>query len=59
MDTILDMTQDFLSYVCFHLFPTDVAWDNIAFFCSRRVIELEYCFGKIVPVNAIMDAFSL
>ena len=29
MDTILDMTKVFLSSVCFRLFPTDVAWDNI------------------------------
>ena len=32
MDTILDMTKVFLSSVCFLLFPTDVACDNILFF---------------------------
>ena len=29
MDTILDMTKVFMSSVCFRLFPTDVACDNI------------------------------
>ena len=29
MDTILDMTKVFLSSVCFLLFSTDVACDNI------------------------------
>ena len=50
MDTILDMTKDFLSFVCFRLLPTDVAWDNICFFCSYQVIALEYFF--------IMDTIS-
>ena len=31
MDTILDVTIVFLSSVCFLLFPTDVACDNICF----------------------------
>ena len=53
------MTKVFLSSVCFHLFPTDVAWDNIFFFCSCRVIALAYCFGKMVPVTAITDAIYL
>ena len=56
MDTILDMTKVFLSSVCFRLFPADVACDNIFFFCLCRVITLAYCFGKMVPVTAIMDA---
>ena len=59
MDTILDMTKVFLSYVCFRLFPTEVAWENIFFFCLCRVITLAYYFGKMVPVTAIMDAISL
>ena len=53
MDTILDTTKVFLSYVCFHLLPTDVAWDNIFFFYSCRVIALAYIFGKMAPVTAI------
>ena len=59
MDTILDMTEVFLSSVCFRLFPIDVACDTIFYFCSCRVITLAYCFGKMVPVTAIMDAISL
>ena len=59
MDTILDMAKVFLSSVCFCLFPTGVACDNIFFFCSCQVITLEYHFGKMVPVIAIMDAISL
>ena len=59
MDTILDVKKVFLSSVCFLLFPTDVAWDNIFFFCSCRLITLAYCFGKMVPVTAIMDTISL
>ena len=59
MDTILDMTKVFLSTVCFRLFPTDVAWDNIFFFCSCWVITLAYYFGEMVPVTSIMDAISL
>ena len=59
MDNILDMTKVFLSSDGFLLFPTDVAWDNICFFCSCRVIALAYCFGKMAPVTATMDAISL
>ena len=59
MDTILDMTKVFLSSVYFRLFPTDVAWDNIFFFCLCRVITLAYCFGKMMPVTTIMDEISL
>ena len=59
LDTILDMTKKILSSVYFCLLPTDVAQDNVFLFCSCRVIALEYIFGKIVPVTAIMDAFSL
>ena len=59
MNTILDMTKVFLSSVCFLLFPTDVACNNIFFFCSCRVITLAYRFGKMVPVTAVMDAIFL
>ena len=59
MDKILDTTIFFLSSVCFRLLPTDVAWDNIFFFCSYQVITLAYSFGKIVPVTTIMDVISL
>ena len=59
MDTILDMKKVFLSSVCFRLFPTDVACDNICFFCLCQVITLAYHFGKMVPVTAIMDAISI
>ena len=59
MDTILDMTKVFLSSFCFRLFPTDVACDNVFFFCSCQVITLAYRFGEMVPVTAIMDAISL
>ena len=59
MNTILDMKKGFLSSACFRLLPTDVAWDNIFFFCSCQVIILEYVSGKMVPVTAIMDAISL
>ena len=48
-----------LSSVCFCLFPIYVACENIVFFCSCRIITLAYCFGKMVPVTAIMDAVSL
>ena len=51
--------KSFLSSVCLRLFPIDVAWDNIFFFCSWRVITLAYRFGKMVPVTAIMNAISL
>ena len=50
--------KSFLSSVCFLIFPTDVACDNIVF-CSYRVITLAYRFGKMVPVTAIMYAISL
>ena len=59
MDTILDMTKVFLSSACFRLFPTYVACDNIVFFCSCQVITLVYCFGKMVPVTAMMDTLYL
>ena len=59
MDTILDMTKVFLSSICFCLLPTDVTWDNPFSFCSCQVIELAYLFGKMAPVTAIIDAFSL
>ena len=59
MDTILDIAKVFLSYVCFILLPTDVAWDNIVFFCSCRVNALAYVLGKTAPVTVIMDAVSL
>ena len=59
MDTILDTAKVFLYSVCFCLLQTDVAWDNIFFFCSCWVIELLYCFGKMAPVNTIMDAIYL
>ena len=58
MDTILYMKTLFLYSVCFCLLPTDVAWDNFYFF-SWQVIALAYCFGKMVPVTAIIDAISL
>ena len=58
MDTILDMTKVFLSSSCFRLFPIDVACDNIFLFFSCWVITLAYCFGKMVPVTAIMNAIS-
>ena len=58
MDTILDMTKVVLSSVCFCLFLTDVACDNM-FFGSCRVITLSYRFGKMVPVTAIIDAIYL
>ena len=58
MDTILDTTKVYLSSVCFRLLPTDVAWDNMFFFCSCRVIALAYIFGKMAPVTAIMGAIS-
>ena len=58
MDKILDVTKVFLSSVCFLLFPTDVACDNIVF-GSCRVVTLAYRFGKMVPVTAIMDEISL
>ena len=32
MDIILDMTNFFLSSVCFSLLPNDVAWDNNVYF---------------------------
>ena len=41
MDTILDMTNVFLSSVCFCLLPIDAAWGNIVFF-SCRVIALAF-----------------
>ena len=41
MDTILDMTNVFLSSICFCLFPIDVACDNIFFCCSCWVTTLE------------------
>ena len=44
MDTILDMTKTILSSVCFRLLTTDVAWDNIFFFCLCREITLAYLF---------------
>ena len=59
MDTILDREKKFLSHVCFRLFPIDVASGGGDIFCSCRVITLAYCFGKMVPVTAIMDAISL
>ena len=59
MDTIFYMKLLYLSSVCFSLLPTDVAWDNIFLFCSCQVIALAYCFGKIAPVTAIMDAIYL
>ena len=59
MDTVLDTKNWFLSSVCFRLLPTDVAWDNIVFFCSCRVIALAYLFWKMAPFTAIMDAISL
>ena len=59
MDTILDTTKVFLSSFCFLLFLRDVACEKMFFFCSCRVITLEYYFGKMVPVTAIMDAISL
>ena len=42
MDTILDMTKVFLSFVCFSLLPTDVVWDKLFSFCSYRVIALAF-----------------
>ena len=59
MDRILIITKAFLFSVFFRLLPTDVAWDNIGFFCSCWVIALEHCFGKMVPVTAIIDAIYL
>ena len=59
METILDMTNKILSFDPFRLLQTDVAWDNIFYFCSCRVIILAYCFGKMSPVTAIMDEISL
>ena len=44
--TILDMKKVFLSSVCFCLLTTDVAWENIFFFCSCRVISLAYFLEK-------------
>ena len=54
MDTILDMTK-----VCLSLLLTDVAWDNICFFCLCWSIALAYIFGEMAPVTAIMGAISL
>ena len=34
MDTILDMTNIFMFYVCFRCLWTDFAWDNIVFSSS-------------------------
>ena len=59
MDTILDMTKVFLSSVFIYLLPTDVAWDNIFFFCSCHIIALAYIFGKMALVTAIMDEIYL
>ena len=59
MDTILNTKKVILSSVCVCLLPTDVALDNMFFFCSRRVIALAYIFGKMAPVTAIMDAIYL
>ena len=43
MDTILDMTKVFLSSVCFRLFPTDVACENIFFlFVSGNYIGISF-----------------
>ena len=51
--------KSFSVFCFFRLLPTDVAWDNIFFFCSCRVISFAYCFGKMAPVTAIMDVISL
>ena len=59
MDTILSMTKVFLYSFCFCLLPTDVAWDNIFFFCSCLVIALAYIFGKMAPITAKIDAIFL
>ena len=59
MDTILDMTKSFMSSVCFCLLPTDVAWENIVFFCSCQVIALEYFFGKVVLVGGPAQTLQL
>ena len=43
MDTILDTTKVFLSSVCFRLFPTDVACDNIfILFVSGNYIGISF-----------------
>ena len=59
METILDMTKVFLSSVCLRLVTTDVAWYNIFFFCSCRVIALAYFLGEMAPVTAIMGGIYL
>ena len=59
MDTILDMRKFLLSSFCFRLLHIDIAWENIFFFCSCRVITLAYCFGKIAPVTAITGGISV
>ena len=37
MDTILDMTKVFLSFVCFRLFPTDVACEFFLFVSGNYI----------------------
>ena len=59
MDTVLDLTKVFLSFVCFRLFPTDVACDNCFSFVHVGLLHWRIVLAKMVPVTAIMDAISL
>ena len=57
MDTILDITKVFLSFVCLCLLLPDVEWDNIFPFFHVRQLHW-HIFGEMAPVTAIMGEIS-